>query len=203
MEKKKLVIFDFDGELVESLGVWYRMTQENNPGLNKQEYEAMSHGSYIDAFESKKLVYTEEGIRAYRQELYTIATPKPIVSFIEKNHSKYIFAVVSSGNENTIKNFLAKEGLEMYFSNVLGSETHKSKTNKLNDLLRIHSGTKSNVIFVTDTLGDILEANEAGVKSIGVLWGLHDRETLERGNPEIIIDDPALLEETIEKVLNE
>jgi phosphoglycolate phosphatase-like HAD superfamily hydrolase len=57
-------------------------------------------------------------------------------------------------------------------------------------------------VFVTDTLGDVMEAHQAGVKSIGVLWGLHDRTTLERGKPEVIIDDPSQLEETVERVLN-
>ncbi|MFZ3015756.1 MAG: HAD hydrolase-like protein, partial [Minisyncoccia bacterium] len=57
------------------------------------------------------------------------------------------------------------------------------------------------VVFITDSLGDILEGNECGVKSIGVTWGLHGRETLKKGNPVAIIDDPRDLEGVINNVL--
>jgi phosphoglycolate phosphatase len=199
---KKVVVFDFDGVLAESLDLWFRINQSNNPGLTKEEYSAMSHGSYIDAFENKKLVSTDAGLEEYRRELLKIETPNSIVSFIKNNSEKYIFAIVSSGNEVTIKSFLVKEGIENKFSTILGYESHKSKTVKLTDLSSMYGVATKDTVFVTDTLGDVMEAHQAGVKSIGVLWGLHDRTTLERGKPEVIIDDPSQLEETVERVLN-
>ena len=50
-------------------------------------------------------------------------------------------------------------------------------------------------------MGDIIEAEKCGVRSIGVTWGLHGRETLEKGNPVTIIDDPRDLENAINNVL--
>lgn len=197
---KKLVIFDFDGVIVESLDLWFRITQTNNPGLTKEEYYSMSNGNYIEAFESKELIYTEEGLEDYRSNLLLIDSPKEIVSFIENNSNKFLYAIVSSGNEITIKRFLEKENLVNYFTDILGNQTHKSKNTKISTLLEKYSLENKNAVFITDTLGDILESNESEVKSIGVLWGLHDRETLEKGKPEIIIDNPEELEEAIKKV---
>lgn len=199
---KKLVIFDFDGVIVESLDLWFRITQINNPGLTKEEYYSMSHGNYIEAFESKKLIYTEEGLEEYRSNLLLIDSPKEIVSFIENNSNKFLYAIVSSGNEITIKRFLEKENLVNYFTDILGNQTHKNKTTKISNLLEKYCLENKNAVFITDTLGDILEANETGIKSVGVLWGLHDRETLEKGNPEIIIDNPGELEEAINSILS-
>lgn len=199
--QKKLVIFDFDGVLVESLDLWFRVTQTVSPGLNREEYVAMSHGNYIDAFVAKNFSYTEESLEEYKNNLLTIAMPLPVHVFIKNHHETYQFAIVSSGRELTIDAFLTKENVREYFTDILGYETHKNKTVKLLDLLSKYGSEAKDAVFVTDTLGDILEANEAGIKSIGVLWGLHDRETLAQGNPEFIIENPTELEKTIEKVL--
>lgn len=199
--QKKLVIFDFDGVLVESLDLWFRVTQTVSPGLSKEEYAAMSHGNYIDALVTKKFSYTDESLEEYKINLLDIAMPLPVREFIKNHYDTYQFAIVSSGREMTIDAFLAKEGIGEYFSDILGYETHKNKTVKLLDLIFKYGRDSKEAVFVTDTLGDIIEANEANIKSIGVLWGLHDRETLMRGNPEIIVEKPNELEEAIEKVL--
>ena len=55
---------------------------------------------------------------------------------------------------------------------------------------------------MTDTLGDIREGNIAGVQTIGVTWGVHDRETLEKGSPLAIVDTVFELRDTIERFFN-
>lgn len=199
---KKLVIFDFDGVIVESLDLWFRITQNNNPSITKQEYDEMSYGNYTEAFESKNLIYTEESLQEYRTNLLSIKAPENLILFIKNNSNKYLYAVVSSGNEVTIKNFLKKEGIEDYFIRILGAQTHKNKTIKISILLEDYKLKKEDVVFITDTLGDILEAKESGVKVVGVLWGLHNRETLEKGKPEIVVDLPEQLEKTIDNILS-
>lgn len=199
--QKKLVIFDFDGVLVESLDLWFRVTQTVSPGLTREEYVALSHGNYIDAFAAKKFSYTEESLEEYKTNLLDIEMPLAVHDFIKHRHDRYQFAIVSSGRELTIDAFLVKQGIREYFTDILGYETHKNKTVKLLDLVSKYGYDSKEAVFVTDTLGDIVEANEANIKSIGVLWGLHDRETLGQGNPAIIIENPTELEKTIEKVL--
>ena len=54
-------------------------------------------------------------------------------------------------------------------------------------------------IFVTDTLGDILEANEVEIPTIAVDFGYHERERLEKGKPTKIISN---FEELLEIVKN-
>lgn len=56
-------------------------------------------------------------------------------------------------------------------------------------------------VMITDTSGDVLEAKPTGVKTIGVLWGLHDEEMLRIVNPEKIVKTPSELEMAIEELL--
>jgi phosphoglycolate phosphatase len=84
---------------------------------------------------------------------------------------------------------------------VLGYDFHTSKVVKINYLLDKYKISPENSVFITDTLGDVREANECNVKSIGVTWGLHKEDTLKMGNPEKIIENPIDLFDAIEEIL--
>ena len=61
---------------------------------------------------------------------------------------------------------------------------------------------KENLIFVKDTLGDIREADIAGVSTIAVTWGAHDEAYFTKeshGNLLKIVDSMEHLESTIEE----
>ena len=49
--------------------------------------------------------------------------------------------------------------------------------------------TSDDCIFVTDTVGDILEANKVNLRSIAVTCGFHEKERLEKVNPFVLISD--------------
>ena len=49
------------------------------------------------------------------------------------------------------------------------------------------------MFFITDTLGDIKEANKVGIESIGITWGYQDKAKLQKGNPKKIVDTPTEL----------
>jgi len=86
-------------------------------------------------------------------------------------------------NKNIIKDF----------SDVLGAELFISKTGRIRKLLEKYNISPQDVVYITDTLGDILEAKNCGIKSIAVTWGLDDRKTLGKGDPKVIVDDPRKL----------
>ena len=55
--------------------------------------------------------------------------------------------------------------------------------------------------MITDTLGDLREASAVDLKTIAVTWGYHDEETLRKGNPAALVDNPAELAPQIESIL--
>lgn len=204
--KDKLVIFDFDGVIVNTHDVSFGLNQKTNPHLTPELYSQMSHGNFYASFESDtpllKFIANPTFSEEYGRAIQTLPPPQGINEMIVSLSKNHHLSIVSSADETCIANFLKKEELVTYFNEILGANVHKSKVIKLQKLLNKYDFKKEQAVFITDTLGDIKEAHEVGIKSIGVLWGLHDRETLARGNPEIIIDVPLLLEQTIEKVLN-
>jgi phosphoglycolate phosphatase len=79
----------------------------------------------------------------------------------------------------------------------MGNDVHKSKIEKIKMVFAKYNIGPENCVFVIDTLGDIKEATETGVKSLAVSWGFHNRETLLLGNPYKIIDRPEDLPPTL------
>ena len=56
-------------------------------------------------------------------------------------------------------------------------------------------------VFITDTLGDILEAKKVNVRSIAVTFGFHDQERLKRGEPLHLVSDFAEIRPLLESIL--
>lgn len=204
--KNKLVIFDFDGVLLETSHISHGIIKKTNPHISFEDFQKMSHGNFHDSYQSGNPIvqytpdptYTEQ----YRDQILECSMSGDIETAVKDLSEEYTLCIVSSAFESSIRDFLDRDNLTRHFSDILGADTHTSKVVKLQSLLDKYEIDPQDSIFITDTLGDILESNTVQIRSIGVLWGLHDRETLERGNPTIIIDAQAVLKNTIENILN-
>jgi len=148
--------------------------------------------------ENKKLVMFDFYGVLINTELAVTDVLRDLIKFLSQ---KYILVIVSSSYSESINLFLKKENIKDYFSDVLGADIHRDKRIKIKSILDKYNIKSENAVFITDSLGDILEVNECKVNSIGVTWGIHDREILKKGNPAMIIDDPRDLLEAIQNVL--
>lgn len=142
--------------------------------------------------ENKKLVIFD-----FNGVLNAVNLKDTIISLSEN----YILAIVSSSFNKYISDFLTKEGIGVYFSDILGLDNHKSKVIKINILLKKYNILPKDAVFITDSLYDILDGNGCGVRSIGVTWGLHHKKELDKGNPVTTIDNPRDLLDSIQNVL--
>lgn len=50
---------------------------------------------------------------------------------------------------------------------------------------------KAEILYIGDTLTDMITAKNAGLKSIGVLWGFRDLKELKQGSPYQIVHSPS------------
>lgn len=198
----KAIIFDFDGVIHDTFE-FHRNTIGEFTGnlLSKEDFRDIHNGNFY-ANKNDKLKGTDW--IGYRDFTY-----EPIANFEMEAEMKemllslsklYELFMVSSGWEQNIGAFLKKSGVREIFKEVLGGESHKSKVEKFNLLFKKYSLTPDDVVFITDTLGDILEANEMNIKTIAVDFGYHPRETLEKGKPWKIVSSVGELSETIKSL---
>lgn len=204
-KNKKLIIFDFDGVLVNTIDFCFTELKIFNNDLTLEKFKSFAHGNFHDSLDKNK-TKNSFVVPGNWQEIYDKNIKEFTINDVFDNTIKvlsknnYLVIVSSSWNES-INKFLDKENIKKYFTDILGADTHKSKIVKIKLVLKKYKIEAQNAVFITDSLGDILEGNECGVYSIAVTWGIHDKKTLEKGKPSIIIDDPRDLLKTIQFVL--
>ena len=195
----KAILFDFDGVIVNTFDFCYEINKSLGSGLTEAQYRDLFNGNINDHFkkEAPNKVEQKKGdgefFKFYRPELMKLHPVPGMAKVIQEmaQHSKLF--IVSSTDGNIIRDFLEREGLLACFIEVLGNDVDYSKVNKIKMILENHKFLSDDCIFITDTLGDIREAEKCGVKSIAVTWGYQPAETLVQGNPLKIINKPEEL----------
>ena len=125
-----------------------------------------------------------------------------LIEVIKQLHLKYYLSIVSSTSSEYIKNYLEDKNILTNFEEILGADPLFDKTERIQKLIKKYSLDPGEVVYVTDTAGDIFETKNSGVKSVGVTWGLDDRATLVKEKPTAIIDYPSELIDVVGNMLS-
>ena len=205
---KKLVIFDLDGTLLDTIA---DLAESANYALKQLDYpthpvDAIRTfvGNGINKLLERALPaheQTEENIMRMRSHFVPyydihnadLSTPYPgIVSLLEDLQAKGILIAVASNKyqEATVK--LVKQ----YFPNIdfveiLGQREGinvKPDPSIVFDILQKANLSKENVLYVGDSGVDMQTAINAGVDAVGVTWGFRPRAELESLRPMGLID---------------
>ena len=205
---KKLVIFDLDGTLLDTIA---DLAESANYALKQLDYpthpvDAIRTfvGNGINKLLERALPaheQTEENIMRMRSHFVPyydihnadLSTPYPgIVSLLEDLQAKGILIAVASNKyqEATVK--LVKQ----YFPNIdfveiLGQREGinvKPDPSIVFDILQKANLSKENVLYVGDSGVDMQTAINAEVDALGVTWGFRPRAELESFRPMGLID---------------
>jgi phosphoglycolate phosphatase-like HAD superfamily hydrolase len=198
----KLIIFDFDGVLLDSLEQLYEINRLSAELVGKkltlQDYKDILNGVFYINFSkflnlneaklTEVLNFKHQIFEKYysKSKLYEFC-PKMILEFHKKN---ILMAIVSATNEDAIKKILNTYNLLDKFFFIAGM----NKTGKVENIKKCIEISQikniSEAIFITDTIGDIKDAKKADIKVAAVGWGVHNINDLKKENPDFIIDDP-------------
>jgi phosphoglycolate phosphatase len=202
-ETKKIIMFDFDGVLIDTLFVWYEISSQVNHDMDIEEYKTFFDGNIHDAVRKNGQPRNIDPHFAHKFAHLTreMKVPEVLQEAVAILALKYTLVVVSSTPSDLIAEILERERIRDCFELLLGADIHKSKVVKIGMVMERYQTKPEECVFITDTLGDIREATKCNVPSVAVTWGFHERKNLEKGNPRMIIDDPKMLVASIESVL--
>lgn len=181
-------MFDFDGVIEDNYELHFQMSEKKTIGLTREEHRKLFEGNIH--IEREKLKERDTGfdlIKHFSDSKKTQIVTKEVAETLQKLSENYILGIVTSGYEYGVQDYLCNNNLTEAFSFVYGYETDKIKVHKFEKALKDFNIKKDECVFVTDTLGDILEAKEVGISSIAVDFGFHEKERLEKGNPIAIV----------------
>ena len=205
---KKLVIFDLDGTLLDTIADLAESANYALKQLGYPTHDAETIRTFVGNGINKLLEralpaheQTEENIMRMRSHFVPyydihnadLSTPYPgIVSLLEDLQAKGILIAVASNKyqEATVK--LVKQ----YFPNIdfveiLGQREGinvKPDPSIVFDILKKADVSKEDVLYVGDSGVDMQTAINAGVDAVGVTWGFRPQAELESFRPMGLID---------------
>jgi phosphoglycolate phosphatase len=199
--KLKAIFFDFDGVLMNSHDLTIEILQEFYPDYTKEEFNKVFH---TNVYEDEKVMNVFKNHKDKFENLFIEKTkPEHFFEFAERLledlYSKYKLYIISGAPTHCLVNHLDLINSTNRFTKILGADVSKSKVERFNMLFESENLKSSECIFITDSLGDIVEANKVNLKSVGVTFGVHNRETLQRGNPHRIVDEICEFEKLLEE----
>lgn len=213
----KLVVFDFDGVLVDSNEAWagaYREAAERAgiPGdFSYDDIKCHFGKPYIEVFRnSSRAPAEDETIEKLYDHFVDITSTEEFTSSMKRikgvkkslsDLKKSVRLAVGSGNSrNMLNGFLSKLGLTKYFDLVVsGDDVSKGKPSP-DMLLKAakHFGVKPReAVYVGDSGCDIIAAKRAGMCSVAVLTGVLTREEALRLRPDFIVEDATKISEVL------
>lgn len=212
---KKLVIFDLDGTLLNTID---DLAQSTNHALQTLGYPTHEESAYhlmvgngINKLLERALPEgerTEENILRMRKEFipyydrHNMDKSRPYTGIPQL--LKYLqaqgilLAVASNKYQSATVRLIDAYFPTLRFAAVLGQRDGvnvKPDPAIVDDILEITGVAKENTLYVGDSGVDMLTAANAGVTACGVTWGFRPRAELEKFNPAYIVDIAAMIAE--------
>lgn len=213
----RAILFDLDGTLVDTRASSWELFSETNRafGLGVDSREAFFRAFEGNFFESLSKLCPDPAKAAaakshFMELLRTRYHPALIPGMVDVVRSlapHCTLALISTNGIEAIRRILVEAGIATCFSHVFSGDVEPRKVASMRRFLSdqryaaqrmcspaYHEGKgggvleAADVVLVTDTVGDVAEAKEAGIRAIGVAWGMHsERQLLEAGAEKVAL----------------
>lgn len=197
-----VLLFDFDGVIADTLDYFLDCFLAACAELghhhidSKQTFLDLFDSNFYEAMEVSGVPPTdfppimksmkERVMATGRSYSYYLQIPETIQA-LAKCHTLYI---ITSNHSEPVAAFLKAHRLD-YFADILGSDQHQSKTVKIEQVKAQHP--ESQIFYIGDTKGDMLEAQAAGIHTVAAAWGWHTPLKLSEATPDYLAHSPAEL----------
>ena len=200
----KLIIFDFDGTLADTLAALLRITNRLAPEFGYQHIsdQQLTNLQYLNVWEvikfSKvalwKLPFLLKRVKQeFRKEVKHIQLFPGIIDLLITLKSQgYRLGIVSSNSETNIRSILKQNEIEYLFDFISSASTF-GKGKVINTMMSRYNYTKSDAIYIGDEIRDIKAARSIKMRVIAVSWGFNAATTLLSEQPDLIITTPQAL----------
>ena len=189
---KNLIILDFDGVIADTHGLSMSILAKLFPTLSIKAFEESLSGIYsISPFRRLlRWIYSQYFLFEYARLLKpSMLFPDARLLLKELSASGTVL-VLTSGRRAPVQKFLAATGLLEEITEVVGLSTSSKRVGLRNLTMRYGCDTNC-CLFVSDTIGDLREASEEGIKTIGAGWGYQGSKTLREGGVYPVVDFPS------------
>jgi phosphoglycolate phosphatase len=194
--KNKILVFDFDGTLVESSQNIIKALSNYIPGLTFEKYKFLMHKYFLHPsfFNIFQIFWLELKVKSKRNEIHQkVQEEVSRVDFVpglidvlkELKLRNYKLIILSSNYKDSIEKYLKSKKITI-FDEIYGSGHVLSKFIELKRIKK--HNPNSEIFYIGDELRDIYTARKAKVKEVGVTWGINSREDFEEYKTQKILE---------------
>ncbi|MFY7952300.1 MAG: HAD hydrolase-like protein [Armatimonadaceae bacterium] len=199
----RLVVFDFDGTLADSMLATVQIFQEIGPALGLKPFADLNAARHMP---------TRKVLKAVGATFWKM--PKLIRAFQAKaaEHAPHLklhagvadaltalhatgtrLGILSSNQEANIRTCLAANGVEHLFGFVVGQPQLFGKARAIRKIRKREKVERAEFVYVGDESRDLDAARKAGVSVAAVSWGFHTPALLASMNPTYMLAHPGEL----------
>ncbi|WP_299408838.1 HAD-IA family hydrolase [Acaryochloris sp. IP29b_bin.148] len=198
----RLIVFDFDGTLADSLGIFIEATNRlakdfRYEPLNSTQVELLRKLGIQEIAQElgipkwRSLCY----LQRFRQELTRSIDDLALVEGIDTAlHSLkaegYRLGIVTANSRRNVGHVLQKYKIDHLFEFIYGGQILSGKSRTLKRLARHNASHPKELIYIGDEINDVKAANQAALMSVAVSWGFNDRSVLAEQGPDYLLDNP-------------
>jgi phosphoglycolate phosphatase-like HAD superfamily hydrolase len=182
--ENKIIVFDMDGVIIDSVELMADLTQRRYPGSTLQEEKDLFLGNIHEQIKFLNEKYGSLGIEENKKILFDYTSNKiknvqlypGIKELLSSLSVRYSLIINSSAATRNATPILERYNLLEFFDRVFLKEDSISKTEKFKMIAEHYAVSPSALLFVTDTVGDVREAAELSIDTIAVTYGVHTQE---------------------------
>jgi len=210
MKRFPLLVFDWDGTLVDSIdrivtSLQFASRQTVDTELSEtQARDVIGLGLMEAIAKLHPELNTEQHTtelnniaNAYRQHyLYDNAVPAPLFTGVNQLLNDlcddgYTLAISTGKSRQGLDQSIAEHNVADYFvaTRCAGENKSKPHPEMLHEILQELNFSATQAVMIGDSEHDLKMANNANMQCIGVTHGVHDATTLEKHNPLTCLND--------------
>ncbi|MDF2464874.1 MAG: phosphatase-like protein [Ramlibacter sp.] len=204
----RAIMFDLDGTLVGARETLWELFSEINEtfalGVDSRDaFFRMLEGNFYEALtqmcsDPKRAEAARKNFMELLSTHYNPVLIPGMTDVVRSLAPHCTLAIISSNGIETIRRILVDAGISTCFGHVFAGDVEPKKSASIRRFLSEQryaahrrcspeysedsTDTSSlefnDVVLVTDTVGDVMEAKEVGIRAIGVTWGMHTQEKL-------------------------
>lgn len=196
----RLIVFDFDGTLADSLGTLVAVYNRLAPGLGLNPVVDLEAARSTPT----RRLLKQLGVRFWRLPRVVRAYQSAVAAeahaprlhdgvaavLTELADRGARLGVLSSNREDNIRRCLRANGVEDRFAFVIGYPKLFGKAKALRRILKAERLGRADVLFVGDELRDLEAGKKARVATAAVTWGFHAEPLLAGGGATFLVRRP-------------
>jgi len=209
---KKIILFDFDGTLADSLMMLVNFTNRyagkfGFKGIPLDDLDSMRDLSANDLrkYLGASLLHIILLAPKYKKQLSSSVPGLHLFDgmkslFRQLKENEHMLGIVTFNSKKNVVSFLDTHQITSFFEFIRTPGVLTGKAGILRKTAESYLSKGYKLIYIGDEVMDVEATRKAGIPMIAVTWGYNSRKSLEKASPEYIADYPEDILKIIDQI---